>query len=98
MTGASGRSGHPVIEFVNNADSVLESSVTFVGGSSIQQTDLIVPAPPHGSSVLGDVPSAMESGGYGPIERGGRRRPGGAHVLARLRLQLAGSEPPVRCR
>ncbi|MFD1044930.1 NPCBM/NEW2 domain-containing protein, partial [Kibdelosporangium lantanae] len=25
--------------------------------------------PPHGSWALGDVPSAMESGGYGPIER-----------------------------
>ena len=55
---------------VGSGTPVLDSSVTFVGGSASSQTDLIVPgSPPHGSSALGDVPSALESGGYGPIER-----------------------------
>jgi alpha-galactosidase len=48
----------------------LVSTLKFQGGEATQTTDLIVPPePPHGTLALGDVPSALESGGYGPIER-----------------------------
>jgi alpha-galactosidase len=49
---------------------VLTSTLTYQGGETSQTTELIVPPePPHGVQALGDVPSALESGGYGPIER-----------------------------
>jgi alpha-galactosidase len=48
----------------------LVSGLDFTGGSASQRTELIVPAePPTGVLALGDVASALESGGYGPVER-----------------------------
>ncbi|ONI79205.1 alpha-galactosidase [Actinosynnema sp. ALI-1.44] len=48
----------------------LTSGVDYGGGSVTTTTDLIVPPEiPRGTSALGDVPSAWESGGYGPVER-----------------------------
>ncbi|SMD23301.1 NPCBM/NEW2 domain-containing protein [Kibdelosporangium aridum] len=48
----------------------LTSSVAFGDVTMTSKTELIVPrAVPRGTSALGDVPSAWESGGYGPVER-----------------------------
>jgi alpha-galactosidase len=48
----------------------LVTGVDFVGSSVIQRTELIVPPEiPRGELALGDVRSAWESGGYGPVER-----------------------------
>nr|WP_225955402.1 NPCBM/NEW2 domain-containing protein [Kibdelosporangium phytohabitans] len=48
----------------------LTSGVDYGGGSVTSTTELIVPPEtPRGTSPLGDVPSAWESGGYGPVER-----------------------------
>ncbi|MEV4314431.1 NPCBM/NEW2 domain-containing protein [Actinocrispum sp. NPDC049592] len=55
---------------VATASPVLTATVRYLGGEASQTTELIVPPlPPSGGSQLGDVPSALESGGYGPIER-----------------------------
>nr|CTQ96402.1 Alpha-galactosidase precursor (EC 3.2.1.22) [Kibdelosporangium sp. MJ126-NF4] len=48
----------------------ITSGVDFGRASVTDTTELIVPAAvPHGTSPLGDVVSAWESGGYGPVER-----------------------------